>query len=453
MRFKEFIWANRSPLYFAGPPYVPDFGSAYALRKKYKREQDWRRSYYLDTILQGAAEDFVASHVGPDGDGAIRCKHCRQPVTGSVLGHLSYACSKFTLDGEDKVRLQGIEDSQHLVGQAAAELPLFPAKWLRGLLQSDVPEPLSMHYNLNISFSSFDVHGLIIAGDGSGGPDSRDYRTRRCGFGVAILHYSANLEQCKMVGHARGTVPGKQTVPRAEAMALLHVLTCTTGYCTYVCDNLGVCNRFWGLSKAGYSSKDNGLLWYHIGLAVERRKASGHGSLEVVWMPSHISFEEAINRGYRAAHWLANQCADKLAGDAAKEAALSSIEVAELRDRDQLGSLILGRLVDVVFHIAPDNVSTGSILSKEHTKPKAELVGLWAREAGHSLDGKNRCVKCGLIINMSKNAEYLRLVLHMECMGGAGLKPHLALHNKPTDRNYLDHNEGQFYLFPRASSP
>ena len=200
VRFKEFIWANRSPLYFAGPPYVPDFGSAYALRKKYKREQDWRRSYYLDTILQGAAEDFVASHVGPDGDGAIRCKQCRQPVTGSVLGHLSYACSKFTLDGEDKVRLQGIEDSQHLVGQAAAELPLFPAKWLRGLLQSDVPEPLSMHYNLNISFSSFDVHGLIIAGDGSGGPDSRDYRNRRCGFGVAILHYSANLEQCKMVG-------------------------------------------------------------------------------------------------------------------------------------------------------------------------------------------------------------------------------------------------------------
>ena len=107
VRFKEFIWANRSPLYFAGPPYVPDFGSAYALRKKYKREQDWRRSYYMDTILQGAAEDFVASHVGPDGDGAIRCKHCRQPVTGSVLGHLSYACSKFTLDGEDRVRLQG----------------------------------------------------------------------------------------------------------------------------------------------------------------------------------------------------------------------------------------------------------------------------------------------------------------------------------------------------------
>ena len=286
-----------------------------------------------------------------------------------------------------------------------------------------------------------------MAGDGSGGPDSRDYRTRRCGFGIAILSLGTNPEDCRLLGHARGTVPGKQTVPRAEAMALLHVLTYTVGHCTYVCDNLGVCNRFWGLSKAGYNSKDNGLLWYHIGLALERRVASGHGSLEVVWMPSHISFEEAINRGYSAAHWVANQCADKLAGEAAKEAALSGTEAAEFRDRDKLVSLILGRLVDVVFHIAPDNVSIGCILSKEHTKPKAELVGLWAREAGHSLDGKFRCVKCGLSINMNKNAEYLKLVLHMECMGGAGLKPHLALHNKPKDRNDLDHIKGQFYLF------
>ena len=122
-------------------------------------------------------------------------------------------------------------------------------------------------------------------------------------------------------------------------------------------------------------------------------------------MPSHISFEEAIHRGYSAAHWMANQCADKLAGDAAKEAALSGSEVADFRDRDKLVSLILSRLVDVVFHVAPDNASIGSILCKEHTKPKAELVGLWAREAGHSLDGKNRCVKCGLIINTNKNAE------------------------------------------------
>ncbi len=146
----------------------------------------------------------------------------------------------------------------------------------------------------------------MLAGDGSGGTNSRDFRTRRCGFGVAILSYGTELEHCKLLGHARGSVPGKQTVPRAEAMALLYTLIHTIGYCIYVCDNLGVCKGFWGLSSAAYSSKDNGLLWYHIGLALERRITSGYGTLEVVWMPSHISFEEAINRGYSAANWMAN---------------------------------------------------------------------------------------------------------------------------------------------------
>ena len=127
-----------------------------------------------------------------------------------------------------------------------------------------------MKYDFNSSFSCFNVHGMMMGGDGSGGPDSRDFRTRRCGFGIAILSFGTDLEHCKLLGHARGNVPGKQTVPRAEAMALLHVLNHTVGHCTYVCDNLGVCNRFWGLSKAGLSNKDNGLSWYHIGLALER---------------------------------------------------------------------------------------------------------------------------------------------------------------------------------------
>ena len=138
---------------------------------------------------------------------------------------------------------------------------------------------------------------------------------------------------------------------------------------------------------------------------------------------------------------------DKLAGDAAKEAALSGCECEGFRERDKLSTLILSRLVDVVFHVAPDNASLSNTLYKEHVKPKAELVGLWAREAGHSLDGKFCCVKCGLSINMQKNAEYLKVVLNMTCLGGAGLKPHLALHNKARDRNDYDSSDSQFYMF------
>ena len=290
----------------------------------------------------------MAKQVAVDEAGAIRCKHCKQPVTGSVLGHLAYSCHKLS-----DVRLQGIEDSQHLVEQAVVELPLLPSKWLRGLLPLETPEPLSMKFNYFSFFSCFNVKGMLLAGDSSGGANSRDFRTRRCGFGLAIISFSNDVGDCKLLGHARGDVPGKQTVPRAEAMALLFTLIHTIGCCTYVCDNLGVCKRFWGLSASSYSSKDNGLLWYHIGLALERRIASGYGSLEVVWMPSHISFEEAINRGYSAAHWVGNQCADKLAGDAAKKAALSSSQCEAFSDRDKLSTLTLGRLVDVIHHVAP----------------------------------------------------------------------------------------------------
>ena len=35
----------------------------------------------------------------------------------------------------------------------------------------------------------------------------------------------------------------------------------------------------------------------------------------------------------------------------------------------------------------------------------------------------------------------------MKCRGGAGLKPHLALHTKARNRNELDCNDSQFYMF------
>ena len=143
------------------------------------------------------------------------------------------------------------------------------------------------------SFNSIDVTGLLLAGDGSGGRNSMDLRTRRCGFGLAIIRYSSNLEDCKLIGHARGSVPGKQSVPRAEAAALLFALLHTIGCAFLVCDSLGVCKRFWGLRNKT-RSKDNGLLWLHIANAIESRLSKGHGMLEVVWMPSHTSYEHAL---------------------------------------------------------------------------------------------------------------------------------------------------------------
>ena len=90
-------------------------------------------------------------------------------------------------------------------------------------------------------------------------------------------------------------------------------------------------------------------------------------------MPSHTTYEAAINRGYSSAHWVANQCAEKLAGHAAKEVALSGFDLENIKDGDQLSFLILNRLVDVVSHAAPDNTDLGSTLHKDHVKPRLSL--------------------------------------------------------------------------------
>ena len=89
-------------------------------------------------------------------------------------------------------------------------------------------------------------------------------------------------------------------------------------------------------------------------------------------MPSHISYEHAINLGYESAHWVANQCADSLAGKAADEFAVSGDELQSFRDRDQVSSLVLNRLIDVLIFVAPDRATRESLSATEPRKTKAE---------------------------------------------------------------------------------
>ena len=57
--------------------------------------------------------------------------------------------------------------------------------------------------------------GLIFATDGSGGPLSREPRLRQVGYGVVALEVSSPHS---VVGSLVGTIPGRQTVPRAEVL-------------------------------------------------------------------------------------------------------------------------------------------------------------------------------------------------------------------------------------------
>ena len=100
-------------------------------------------------------------------------------------------------------------------------------------------------------------------------------------------------------------------MPRAEAVALLQALRTTSGNATFVCDNLGVVRRYKYCTKK--QAGNNGLLWNLIVKAREKRHSAGQGILEVVWIPSHTTFENALNKSYAPSFWIANQLADKLA--------------------------------------------------------------------------------------------------------------------------------------------
>ena len=92
-----------------------------------------------------------------------------------------------------------------------------------------------------------------------------------------------------------------------------------------------------------------------------------------------------------------------------------------------------------MVHLAPERATRAASISTQPSTPKIDLVSKWARDAGHSLDSKLRCLYCGLAINQQRDAQYLRSILHMCCMGGAGIRPHVALHTRRISDGSTNH--------------
>ena len=139
------------------------------------------------------------------------------------------------------------------------------------------------------------------------------------------------------MGYASGSVPGKLSVPRAEATALLQALRTTSGDAIFICDNLGVVRRY----KQIFQNRritSNGLLWNLIVKAKEQRDTTGRGRLEIAWPPSHTTFEASLNGGYTPVYWFCNQLADNLAGKAACRHQLPADDITDLAESTSLAS-------------------------------------------------------------------------------------------------------------------
>ena len=110
--------------------------------------------------------------------------------------HISWGCSHL-----NSQKLKAIEGTKDLAPEAVAGMMVEPAFWLRGIPSMDLPDPLSMDFqalwagpdglfeDYEFGDHRFDVEGLLLGGDGSGGEHTKDARLRRCGVALGLLRY------------------------------------------------------------------------------------------------------------------------------------------------------------------------------------------------------------------------------------------------------------------------
>ena len=190
--------------------------------------------YCLEVIVQGGME-ISSQHLASKLDGYVKCNLCGAPLEGEIWPHVAYSCTHVANDFDNEatqetnpLRLVAAEDLRNKVNHAL---------WLRGLRILCLPDPLQDDYLYENSWvGRLDISGCIVGHDGSGGKHARQIRTRRCGFGVAVVRLLADGSLLN-VGTASWSVPGKQTVPRSEMTGLLHALMHTKGDAIFQCDN------------------------------------------------------------------------------------------------------------------------------------------------------------------------------------------------------------------------
>ena len=137
------------------------------------------------------------------------------------------------------------------------------------------------------SLRGYRGHKVQIYTDGSGGRSTSDKRLRRCGWAWVVPRPGTNRDA--LYG-ARGALEGKQTVPRAELLAILTCLMDIKGHATIKNETIySDCKMAVdGVAKGRqYTSKTKlGQLWASVWDGFEECLANGM-HIEVLKVKSH----------------------------------------------------------------------------------------------------------------------------------------------------------------------
>ena len=233
-----------------------------------------------------------------------------------------------------------LQPSQHLAAQAKDDAEhacfwqrgLVPAQWLQGSVLQD-EDICVRHWGLFQEYQVVDLPQPAYAGtDGSGGTHGTDVALRRVGWGVALLA----TQRLIPVGAMMGGVPGAQTVPRAELMAVVKFLEKTRGSVVIFCDAMYVVK---GWHKRKHSSNID--LWKRLDIVRETRP----GVISIEKVKAHATDADVESEQVSLEALGCNTIADVLAQRAAALNAMDAHVVCEVTRVRNLACMVANRLL------------------------------------------------------------------------------------------------------------
>ena len=314
--------------------------------------------------------------------------------------------------------LKECNGSKFLIKRALEQVENMPCLWLRGVVPkawtqvdppTDEPKIATEHIGFDKQYaptgpqlhegtSSKRVWGC---GDGSGGLKSSDPRLRRAAWAWVLLEVRFGRPTGCVRRTSTGNLPGRrQTVNRAELMALLHFLQSTCGNASFVTDSAYVQKGFCKMRSGRGKHRSNRDLWSLLHQVCFER------DVEVHKVESHLELDgPEVRSGEVPYAWVyGNQHADVIAGETAAEFAVPYAQVAAVDWVDAQAHLIRKRLAATLIDAAEKDLRARKAPPAppplRRKKKEAQLLAATS-STDHSLPTPplvlNKCLVCGTV--------------------------------------------------------
>jgi ribonuclease HI len=388
----------------------PDETATLRWHSQLKRRGRYKELAALETIMVGGcwSEERVQLFIRP-ADTPL-CSRCGSAATDDL--HAFWTCP-----GLRMLQQAEVVSTQRLIPQAILESEQSPCLWFRGLapsIEADSRYQPSDQLDM-ISYGSTPQSpwpGGRFWTDGSGGLHSSIPVLRRCGCGIATLkRAAADPQDFERDWGYSFSLPGqKQTVPRAELMAILVILQNVEPLqpVDIASDSmLSVALFLKGPRHTmGIINED---LWCQIWAAVRRRKAN----TTVRWIKSHSGRKE-IDKGLISVEdSKGNEWADKLADRAAELACVPALYAAPILAQQAQVIEIQMRLVAVLMTME----KRPRVKAKKEVQPPVQV----STSTEHQLIAVNDERQwCALCLSYSPKGNAARVKWLPRCPGRLG---------------------------------